>query len=81
MGVKKFIKSVTEFLDLDYSKKLSKKKSVKILLKKLDSKKDAINKSLIEKIDKKRKKELLEEKDIVLCQIEKGEKILKKLNS
>lgn len=81
MGVKKFVQSVTEFLGLEYSKKLSKKKSVKSLLKKLYSKKDAINKSLNGKIDKKRKKELLEEKDIILFQIKKGEKILNKLNS
>ena len=81
MGVKKFIQSATDFLGLDHSKKLSKKKSVKKLLKKLNSKKDAIDKALKAKLDKKKKKELNEERDISLFQIKKGEAILKKLNS
>ena len=81
MGIKKFIQSVTESLELDDFKKLSKKKSIKNLLKKLNSKKDAIDKSLKEKLDKKAKKELLEEREIILCQIKKGEKILSKLNT
>jgi len=81
MGVKKFIELVTETLDLDKMKKSSKKKSVKNLLKKLNSKKDAIEKLLKDKLDKKKKKELNEEKEIILFQIKKGEAILKKLNS
>ena len=81
MGVKKFIELVKETLGLDEMKKLSKKKSVKNLLKKLNSKKDAIEKSLKAKLDKKKKKELNEERDIILFQIKKGEVILKKLNS
>lgn len=81
MGVKKFIELVTETLGLDDLKKASKKKSIKSLLKKLNSKKDAIEKALKAKLDKKKKKELTEEKDIILFQIKKGEAILKKLNS
>ena len=81
MGVKKFIELVTETLGLDKMKKSSKKKSVKSLLKKLNSKKDVIDKKLKAKPSKKKKKELNEEMDIILLQIKKGETILKKLNS
>lgn len=81
MGSKKFIELVTETLGIDEMKKSSKKKSIKNLLKKLNSKKDAIDKALKAKLDKKKKKELNEERDIVLFQIKKGEAILKKLNS
>jgi len=81
MGVKKFIELVTETLGLDKMKKSSKKKSVKSLLKKLNSKKDVIDKKLKVKPSKKKKKELNEEMDIILLQIKKGETILKKLNS
>jgi len=81
VGVKKFIELVTETLGLDEMKKSSKKKSVKSLLKKLNSKKDVIDKKLKAKPNKKKKKELNEEMDIILFQIKKGEAILKKLNS
>jgi len=81
MGVKKFIELVTETLGLDEMKKSSKKKSIKNLLKKLNSKKDAISKRLKAKLSKKKKKELNEEMEIIQFQIKKGEAILKKLNS
>ena len=80
MGVKKFIELVTETLGLDEMQKLSKKKSVKSLLKKLNSKLEIIDKALKAKLDKKKKKELDEERDIILFQIKKGEIILKSLN-
>ena len=78
MGVKKFIELVTETLGIDDMKKVSKKKSVKNLLKKLNSRKEVIDKTLK---TKKKKKELNEERDIILFQIKKGEAILKKLNT
>jgi len=81
MGTKKFIELVTETLGLDEMKKLSKKKSVKSLLKKLNFKKDTIDKSLKAKVANKKQKELNEEREIILFQIKKGEAILKKLNS
>jgi len=81
MGVKKFIGLVTETLGLDAIKKASKKKSIKNLLKKLRNKKGKINKRLKVKIDKKKREDLKEEKEIILLQIKKGEGILKKLNS
>ena len=62
-------------------KHLAKKKSIKILLKKLNDKKEVLEKALKEQDEKKDKKELEEEKEIIICHIEKGEKILKKLNS
>ena len=81
MGIAKFINSVKESLGLDEFEKTGKKKSIKSLLKKLNARKEKINKALNEKIDKKVKKELKEERDIIACQIKKGEKILDKLNS
>ena len=81
MGKKKFIQNVTEALGIDDFQVSSKKKSIKTLLKKLNAKKEVLDKSLKTKLDKKVKKELEEERDIIICHIEKGEKILKKLNS
>ena len=54
---------------------------MKTLLKKLRNKKSDINKKLKDKLDKKKKQDLLEEKEIILVQIKKGKEILKKLNS
>ena len=81
MGKKKFIQNVKEALGLEELKTSGKKKSIKILLKKLNDKKEILNKSLKGKIDKKERKHLEEERSIIACHIEKGEKILKKLNS
>ena len=69
MGVKKFIELVTETLGMDEMKKLSKKKSIKNLLKKLNSKKDLIDEALKDKSNKKKTKELNEEREIILFQI------------
>ena len=80
MGIKKFLALVQETLGLDELKKASKKESVKVLLKKLYAKKDAIDKSLKSKVNKKSKKELQEEKEIIVFQIKKGKAILEKLN-
>lgn len=81
MSVKKFIELVSETLGLDDFKKASKKKSIKNLLKKLNAKKEAIEKKLKVKLNKKKKKELVEEKEIILFQIKKGNTILKKLDT
>lgn len=81
MGIGKFIQSVKESLGLESFEKTTKKKSVKNLLKKLNDKKDIIDKSLTSKPEKKVKKELEEELSIITLQIKKGEKILKKLES
>ncbi len=84
MGVAKFINSVKESLGLDEFKKKGKKKSISSLLKKLNARKEKIEKSLsikVEKKDKKAVKELKEELAIVSVQIKKGNKILDKLNT
>lgn len=79
MGLKKFIKSVKSTLGLKDFNQEGKKKSLKELLKKLNSRKKSIRAALESTQDKKEKKELEEELDIVTLQIKKGKKILYKL--
>lgn len=79
MGFKKFIKNVQHTLGLNDYGIEGKKKSLKDLLKKLNSRKNTINKSLKGDLKKKEKKELEEELEIVTCQIKKGKKILHSL--
>ncbi|PIF04152.1 MAG: hypothetical protein CSA86_03390 [Arcobacter sp.] len=82
MGMKKFVESVKELLDIDDVKKKNKKRAIRNLLKKLIIRKEDIRLKLEnKKISKKEKKFLLEELDIIDVHIEKGEKIIKKLNS
>jgi hypothetical protein len=81
MGIKKFIESVKELLGLDEFEKTGKKKSIKRLLEKLRSRQEILNNTPKKKLDKKEKKELKEELNIITLQIKKGEKILNKLNS
>jgi vacuolar-type H+-ATPase subunit I/STV1 len=80
MDVKKFIKKVKSTLRLVDYKVEGKKKSLKDLIKKLNTRKKSIKKSL-ETANKKEKKELDEELEIVTCQIKKGKKILHDLYS
>ncbi|MDD2790217.1 MAG: hypothetical protein PHU40_06055 [Sulfurimonas sp.] len=79
MGVKKFIKTVTKFLKLGEFKDEGKKKSVKELLKKLNKRKRVIKKRLESDLEKKEKKELREEFEIVSVEIKNGKAILFKL--
>ena len=81
MNIVKFIDSVKESLGLDEFEKSGKKKSITSLLKKLNTRKEKIGKSLEKELGKKAKKELKEELDIITLQIKKGEKILDKLNA
>ncbi|MBU1659593.1 hypothetical protein KKG72_11185 [bacterium] len=82
MGVKKFIDSVIEFLNLDSFKMLSKKKSIKNLLRQLRNRRAKIYRKLKENADNsKKKKELLEELEIIAIQIKKGKKILDDLDA
>lgn len=80
MGVKKFIETVKEFLELNGFKRAGKKQSIKKLLKKLNLKKEKIEKALTKKVDKKEKKAMEEELEIICFQIKKGKKILDKLD-
>ena len=79
MGIKKFIKKVKHTLGLNDYAVEGKKKSLKDLLKKLNERKRIINKELKKPLDKKEKKELKEELEIVSLQIKKGKKILHEL--
>ncbi len=80
MGIKKFIESVQESLNLDEFEKTGKKKSIKRLLEKLRSRKEILDKVPKKKLNKKEKKELKEELTIIILQIKKGKKILDELN-
>ncbi len=81
MGIKKFIKKVKSTLRLTDYEVESKKKALKDIIKKLNSRKKSINKSLEGSIKKREKKELEEELAIVSCHIKKGKKILHDLYS
>lgn len=76
MGFKKFIKQVKLTLGLDDYEVEGKKKSLKVLLKKLNERKRNIEKSLKNSLETK---ELKEELEIVSLQIKKGKKILNEL--
>jgi len=65
MGIKKFLESVKESLGLDEFEVEGKKNRIKTLLKKLNEKKRIINKELKKHLDKKEKKELKEELEII----------------
>ena len=80
MSVKKFIKNVIATLSLDSFEETGKKKSIKRLLKKLESRKEKLNHTAKKKLNKKEKKELKEELEIITLQITKGKKILDELN-
>jgi|FLOH01.1.fsa_nt_gi 50S ribosomal subunit-associated GTPase HflX len=79
MKIKKFIKSVTNYLGLGDYKIEGKKRSLKDLIKKLNERKSDIKKKLKESSAKKEKKELEEEFEIVSLEIKKGKEILYKL--
>jgi len=79
VGIKKFIENVKSSLGLKDLKKEGKKKSLKDLLKKLNTRKKNITKLLKASLGKKEKKELKEELEIISLQIKKGKKILYKL--
>jgi HPt (histidine-containing phosphotransfer) domain-containing protein len=79
MGIKKFIKNVQATLGLEDINKEGKKKALKDLLKKLRKRQRNIIESLKGPLEKKEKKEMEEELEIISLQIKKGKKILYKL--
>jgi len=81
MGIKKFIESVQESLNLDTFEKKGKKKSLKRLLEKLKSRREILHKVSKKKLNKKEKKAYEEELAIITLQIKKAEKILDELNT
>lgn len=78
MGLDKFIKLVKKSLNLNYEIE-KKKKSLKLLLKKLRERKREIKEVLKTDLPKQTKKDLEEEKDIISMQIRKGKQILHRL--
>ena len=73
MGLKSFIKSVKDSFGIKNSKELSKRKAIKNILKKLNKKKEKLEKS------SNRLKDTKDELKILSFQIKKGVKLLKKL--
>ena len=80
MGIKKFINTVTKSLGLEVTETTKKKKALKMLIKKMSSKKSELKKALKQEIEKTQKKELQEDYEIICIQLKKGTKLLKKLN-
>ncbi len=80
MKIKSFIEDVCETLGIDVFKKSTKKKSIKNLIKKLENKKNELIESHKKKSDKKKRKEINQEIDIIEIQIKKAQKVLDKLN-
>ncbi len=78
MGIAKFIENVKATLGLDEFEKSTKKKSVKSLLKKLNSKKEKVINSIKKELNEKTKKDLEEELVIISLHIKKADKILQK---
>ena len=76
MSLKKFIESVKASLSLEEFEKKGKKKSIKRLLEKLETRKEILNEVPKKKLNKKELKELKEEKEIIALQIKKGKKLL-----
>ncbi|MDY0116585.1 MAG: hypothetical protein RBR59_03285 [Sulfurimonadaceae bacterium] len=79
MKISKFIEITKEYLHLGNFEKASKKKSIKILLKKLRTKRKEIKKQIQEQKEELSTKELEDELGIVCWQIKKGKELLKKL--
>lgn len=79
MSIKKFIESVKASLSLDKIEKRGKKKSLKCLLEKLETRKEILSEVPRKKLNKKELKELKEEKEIITLQIKKGKKLLDEL--
>ncbi len=80
MGIKKFIKDVQDMFNLELSKKESKKKNLKELVKKLEVKKFKLEKKINSKKYKNVRDILKEDHEIIILQIKKATKILKKID-
>lgn len=77
MGIKKFIYKVTTTLGLRGFEVNGKKKAIKSLLKKLKDRRLTLYKSIKNELSDDKKEEL----EIITLQIDKGKKLLNKLNS
>jgi len=79
MGVKKFINSVLESLNMESFELKSKKKSLKTLLSKLKKRRVKILSELEYETDQKKRVPIKEELKLITFHIEKGKKKLNKL--
>ena len=79
MGVKKFINSVLESLNMESFELKSKKKSLKTLLSKLKKRRVKILSELEYETDQEKRVLIKEELDLITFHIEKGKKKLNKL--
>jgi len=81
MNIEKFIKSVKESLGSDVFKESGKKKSIKLHLTKIETRKTKLLKKLEKCDDKKKIKAINEELSIIAVQIKKGKTALEKLSN
>jgi len=81
MSIKKFIKHVKKILQLDDFEQRGKKKSLKILLEKLEARREVLHAIPRKELDIKKRKALREEEEIISLQIKKGKEMLERLNS
>ncbi len=81
MGVKKFINSIVEFLDLDDFSVKNKKKTIKNLIEKLKERQKILKKKLSKTKDKKEAKKIKEDLSILHLQLKKANKYLTKLEN
>ncbi|MEA3490669.1 MAG: hypothetical protein U9R27_02080 [Campylobacterota bacterium] len=81
MSIKKFIESVKLSLGLKKFEERGKRRSIKRLLAKLNSRKKILHNISKKRLNKAELKELIEEREIISLQIKKGEKILHRLDS
>lgn len=79
MGVKKFIQSVLESLNMKDFELKSKKKSLKTLLSKLKKKRVNTLKELESESDQEKRALIKEELDLITFHLEKGKNKLNKL--
>jgi len=80
MSIKKFIKQVRKILQLDNFESRGKKKSLKVLLEKLEARKKALRAMPRKELDIKERKALKEEEEIISLQIKKGKEILENID-
>jgi len=81
MSIKKFIKQVRKILQLDNFESRGKKKSLKVLLEKLEARKKVLRAIPRKELDIKERKALKEEEEIISLQIKKGKEILDSLDT
>ena len=80
MKIKKYLKKMADYLDVDKQKYSSRKSCLEDILKKLKKRKRNLKEQLKNETSKKRIEALSEELQVVQTQRKKGLKALKELN-